>query len=69
MRVAESNPESATVELSSDELRLVNNALNEIVNGVSALGDDAEFQTRLGATRGEARRLLDAVSQVLDSAA
>lgn len=37
----------ASVELSTDELYLINNALNETLNGI----DLEEFQTRVGASR------------------
>ena len=39
-----------------DELLLLNNALNEVCNGIAI--DDNEFQTRLGVDRKAARRLL-----------
>lgn len=57
----------ATVRLSSDELTLLNNALNEVCNGVAI--EDAEFATRLGASREEARVLLTEVGQAVDSLA
>ena len=40
----------------TDELVLLNNALNEVCNGI-AMSDD-EFQTRLGVDRKTARKLL-----------
>jgi hypothetical protein len=49
---------SVNVELSSDELLLVNNALNEVCNGVSELSNENEFATRLGVSRDDARVLL-----------
>jgi hypothetical protein len=48
-----------TLKLSQDELLLLNNALNEVCNGVHI--DDAEFSTRLGASRNDARRLLERI--------
>ena len=51
--------------MSLDELRLVNNALNEVCNGVSDLDDDGEFATRLGASREDGRRLLREVGDIL----
>ena len=51
------------LELTVDELRIVNNALNEVCNGVDF--SDAEFATRLGASREEARALLQRVNQLL----
>jgi hypothetical protein len=42
------------------ELALINNALNEVTNGLHI--EDWEFETRLGASREEARSLLSEVS-------
>jgi hypothetical protein len=46
---------SVTVELTKDELGIVNNALNELCNGIQL---DGEFDTRMGCTVEEARALL-----------
>jgi hypothetical protein len=43
------------VELTKGELRIVNNALNEVCNGIDLEG---EFETRMGCTVEEAQRLL-----------
>ena len=51
------------LEQTVDELRLVNNALNEVCHGVDF--GDAEFATRLGVLREEAQALLRRVSQLL----
>jgi hypothetical protein len=51
------------LDVSEAELLLLNNALNEICNGVHL--DEAEFSTRLGVPRDEARRLLRLVSAAL----
>jgi hypothetical protein len=48
----------ARVDLSRDELTLLNNTLNDVCNGVRDLDEDNEFATRLGASREDARRLL-----------
>lgn len=53
------------VELTRADLVLVNNALNEVCNGVHL--DDAEFQTRLGVTRDEARVVLKRIHELLTS--
>jgi hypothetical protein len=55
----------ATLELSDDELRTINNALNEICGGPEAI-DEAEFHTRVGATRDDALRLLASIQRLLD---
>ena len=51
------------ISLTEDELAIVNQALNEIANGVHI--SEAEFQTRLGFTRTEVRELLARVSALL----
>ena len=66
MFAASVEPGRVTVVLSIDELRLLNNALNEVVHGVDSPA--AAFNSRLGATRQEANDLLAAVHAVLDSA-
>jgi hypothetical protein len=43
------------VELTKDELGIINNALNEVCNGIDLEG---EFDTRMGCTVEEARQLL-----------
>jgi hypothetical protein len=48
--------ESVTIRLSRTELSLVNNALNEVANGVEIA--DPEFGTRLGQPRSDVRQLL-----------
>lgn len=48
-----------------DELVVINNALNEICNGLPM--DDGEFQTRIGATRSNARVVLKKVAKALES--
>jgi predicted RNase H-like HicB family nuclease len=49
-------PRTSVVPLTSDELVLLNNALNEVVNGVCI--DEPEFATRLGSSRQTAAGLL-----------
>lgn len=51
------------VSLSQDELAILNNALNEIANGVHI--SEADFQTRIGFTRAEVRELLARVNILL----
>jgi hypothetical protein len=47
-----------TVELSLQELLIINNALNEICNGISLHG---EFSTRIGCSLEDARELLEKI--------
>jgi len=43
------------VELTKDELGIINNALNEVCNGIDLEG---EFETRMGCSLDEARAVL-----------
>ena len=52
------------VELASDELRIICNALNEVCNGVG-LGE--EFETRMGSTIDTSRKLLARLSAFRNS--
>ena len=57
------NDEGADLRVTSDELMMLNNALNEICNGVH-IPEDA-FQTRLGFERSDLLALLAQISQLL----
>ena len=46
------------VELTQDELFIINNALNEVCNGIHL---EREFSTRMGHSVEEARELLDKI--------
>ena len=48
-------------DLSFDDLMIINNALNEVCNGID-LG--SEFQTRIGVERSEALALLNRVNRI-----
>ena len=52
-----------SVELTANDLLLINNALNEVCNGIHL--DDHEFATRLGASRDETMALLHRISKLL----
>jgi hypothetical protein len=54
--------EGVTIRLSRSELGMVNNALNEVANGMDI--SDSEFQTRLGESRSDVRQLLTEVGDV-----
>ena len=47
-----------TVEFTPHELIIINNALNEVCNGIALNG---EFSTRMGCSLDEARELLDKI--------
>jgi hypothetical protein len=51
--------------INKDDLLLINNALNEIINGPDAIAD-YEFQTRTGVEFKEAEKLLKRTGLVLD---
>ncbi len=59
------DPDGITIRLSRGELVLINNALNEVANGVDI--SDAEFETRLGESRSKVRQLLANVGAVAES--
>ena len=63
MEIERKTKTSSTVTISRGELVLLNNALNEVCNGV-AIDDDA-FQTRLGTDRTNARKLLADLGRLL----
>ena len=61
MQIVNVQQGEATVRLSRMELVLLNNALNEVCNGI----DIPEFATRLGAEVAEARTLLNELNNLL----
>jgi hypothetical protein len=54
--------QAATLELERNELIAINNALNEILNGLDLA---TEFETRMETSREKARTLLKAISSLL----
>jgi hypothetical protein len=63
MRQINNDDGSLQIEVTRDELLMMNNALNEVCNGVHI--DDWEFATRLGVERSEAQQLLSELNDVL----
>jgi hypothetical protein len=57
------NKAPAPLNLTREELVIINNALNEVVNGISL--DDDEFQTRLGYSRAKAENVRKKVAKSL----
>lgn len=53
-----------TIDLTTDELLIINNALNEVCNGIHLEG---EFDTRMGTSVEEARTLLAKIHALLTS--
>lgn len=58
MEILEKHVGGATIRLNPEELLIINNALNEVCNGVDLKG---EFQTRIGVQVDHAVRLLKAM--------
>jgi hypothetical protein len=62
MRVSSIPGPSAILELDREELTTINNALNEVCNGIDLRG---EFETRMGTTREKAQALLVALHSLV----
>jgi len=60
---ARDNTPPAPHTFTHDELVVINNALNEVCNGLSF--DDDEFQTRIGYSRAMAQSLLKKIAKTL----
>jgi len=58
MHVLNQTGNTITLNLTPDEAITLNNALNEVLECL----DDAEFSTRMGATKDEVLKLLEAFS-------
>jgi hypothetical protein len=58
-----SDREKIVLEVSRADLTLINNALNEVSNGIHI--DEDEFQTRLGRSVEDARGLLRRINALL----
>jgi hypothetical protein len=54
--------QSVIIQVSEDDLTWINNALNEVCNGL----DLREFATRMGGEKSEVLKLLHRVSEALD---
>jgi hypothetical protein len=63
MEIVRKTKNDATMTFTHSELLLLNNALNEVCNGVAI--DDDEFQTRLGIDRKNARKMLADLGRLL----
>ena len=62
MELITTDEQHVTICFSNDELTLINNALNEVANGVDIA--DTEFHARLGASRLDVQQLLAEVGNV-----
>ncbi|MCI0438269.1 MAG: hypothetical protein L0177_03955 [Chloroflexi bacterium] len=63
MKIRRFESDGAVVSLSTHELAILNNALNEVCNGL----DIAEFSTRMGAELEEAEGLLNQIGKAIRS--
>jgi hypothetical protein len=66
MIILKAGDDGADVRLSGDELDMLNNALNELCNGVHI--EDWEFRTRIGWDRATVNKLLDQIHQAAPNA-
>lgn len=62
MKIINTNAKEATISISNAELLILNNALNEICNGI----DIFEFETRIGTNRENATDILKKIGSLLD---
>jgi hypothetical protein len=62
MEILSERNQSADVRLQLRDLILLNNAMNQVCNGISV----PEFETRMGATTSEAADLLDQIGRLID---
>ncbi|MEU8320513.1 hypothetical protein AB0C33_19330 [Nonomuraea sp. NPDC048881] len=65
VEIVRATAEVITVNLGPDDALAINNALNEVCNGVHL--DDWDFQTRMGVERDQARSVLRAISDSIDA--
>ena len=61
MKIGNFDQSAATIELTWDEIGIVNSALNEVCNGIHLEG---EFDTRMGCSVEEARALLTLINNL-----
>jgi len=61
MKVIKTNPRSVDVNLSLEEIIIINNALNEVCNAL----DQFEFQTRMGVEHYEVEKLLKQINAIV----
>ena len=62
MQIQAVSHNGALVQLSEDDLLLINNALNEVCHAL----DIQEFATRMGAERAAAERLMTSIGALVD---
>lgn len=62
MKIIKTTSEKADMQTSTSELVTLNNALNEVCNGIKI----PEFEAKMGASREEVKGLLKSVGKLLD---
>jgi len=62
MEVVDVEAEKVNMNITRDELLIINAVLNEVCNGI----DIVEFETRLGADKERVSEFLDEIDQLLD---
>ena len=63
MQIEQVEKEITTIRLSQEEVVIINNALNEVCNGL----DINEFSTRIGASRVNVEELLFQIGKIIDA--
>ncbi|MFM5994037.1 MAG: hypothetical protein ACKPCN_13330 [Dolichospermum sp.] len=63
MQLIEQTLKNANVNISLDELLILNSALNEVCYGL----DEFEFETRMGASHEEVAELLKKIGTIIDN--
>ncbi|WP_335143015.1 hypothetical protein [Nostoc sp.] len=63
MQIEQVEKEITTIRLSQEEVVIINNALNEVCNGL----DMNEFSTRIGASRANVEELLFQIGKIIDA--
>ncbi|WP_346229535.1 hypothetical protein [Microbispora maris] len=64
MEIIRATPDVIALILGREDVLAINNALNEICNGVHL--DEWDFQTRMGVDREQARKVLHAIGAAID---
>ncbi|MEH1992006.1 hypothetical protein [Nostoc sp.] len=63
MQIEQVEKEITTIRLSQEEVVIINNALNEVCNGLYL----NEFSTRIGASRANVEELLFQIGKIIDA--
>ena len=61
MQIIKTTKDKADIQFSIDELLILNNALNEVCNGIKL----PEFSTRMGAEREEVKIFLKSINKLI----